>query len=390
VRRGIRQDVRYLFAILGVIGVIGGLAGVKYKQIDSLIQMGQAMAKAGPPPEVVGTYMAREETWQASISAVGDVSPSKGVTVANEVPGVVTAIRFESGALVRRGQVLVELDSSVERAQLASALARRDLAKVNAGRSQALLQQGAVARAQLDSDDATRKSSDADVGALQAQIERKTVRASFDGRLGIRQVNLGQYLNPGTAITVLMAVDASYVDFTLPQQRLADVAVGMPVRVVVDGAPLAAAGAIAAIDPTVDAATRTVKVRATVADTAKLRPGMFVTAEVVLAEKANRVTVPAMAVVHASYGDSIFVVEDRKDEKGAVVAGPDGKPVKVARQQFVRTGGARGDFVAVLDGVTAGQEVVVAGAFKLRNGAPVAINNDVKLDPQLSPKPENR
>jgi membrane fusion protein (multidrug efflux system) len=374
--------VRYLLAILGVVVVVGGLTGVKFKQISSLIHMGEAMAKAGPPPEVVSTRPAQEQEWSGTIAAVGSISPSKGVTVANEVAGVVTAIRFESGALVKRGQVLVELDSSVERAQLASALARRQLAGVTAERSRALVRQGAIAKSQVDNDDSVLEAASADVGALQAQIDRKTVRASFAGRLGIRQINLGQYLNPGTAITVLQSVDADYVDFTLPQQRLSEVAVGQPVHVLIDGAPEPAPGAIAAIDPTVDPATRTIKLRASVADGARLRPGMFVTVEVVLPDQATRIIVPATAVVHASYGDSVFIVEDHP--------GPDGKTAKVARQQFVRTGETRGDFVSVVNGVSPGQEIVVAGAFKLRNGAPVVVNNEVKLDPQLAPRPENR
>ncbi len=383
--------VRYFLAIVGVLAVVGGLAGVKFKQISSLIHMGEAMAKAGPPPEAVATATSREDKWQGTLSAVGSVSAAKGVTVTNEIAGVVTAIRFESGTVVKQGQILVELDTSVERAQLASAVARKELAVVNAARSRTLLQEDAIARSQLDNDESALKSSNADVGALHAQIERKTIRAPFAGRLGIRSVNLGQYLNPGTPITVLQSVDGGYIDFTLPQQRLPEVAVGVPVRVSVDGSQATMDGAIAAIDPTVDLTTRTIKIRATVAKgDDRLRPGMFVNVTVVLPDTATRIVVPATAVVHASYGDSVFVVETRKDDKGNVVTGPDGHPTKQARQQFVRVGESRGDFVAILEGVTAGQEVVVAGAFKLRNGAPVMVNNDVKPNPQLAPRPENR
>jgi membrane fusion protein (multidrug efflux system) len=365
--------VRYVIAIIGLLGLTAALGGLKYKQISSLIGMAKAMQASGPPPESVGTAKAVEQAWQGTLSAVGSVSAQKGVTVANEVPGVVTAIRFESGAVVKAGQVLVELDSSVERAQLASALAQRDLARTNAGRSRALVEKSALSRSQLDGDEAALKSSTAEVGALEAQIERKTVRAPFAGRLGIRAVNLGQYLNPGTAVTVLQSVDHGYVDFTLPQQRIADVAVGMPVKVGADGIAAAVDGTIAAIDPTVDATTRTIKLRATV-KAPELRPGMFVNVTVVLPNAANRVIVPATALVHASYGDSVFVVEDGR----------------TARQQFVRAGETRGDYVAILDGVKAGQEVVTAGAFKLRNGAPVAVHNEVQPAPKLDPRPENR
>jgi membrane fusion protein, multidrug efflux system len=383
--------VRYLFAILGVLVVVFGLAGVKWKQISTLISFGEAMAKSGPPPEVVGTAVSAEQNWQGTLSAVGSLSPARGVTVGNEVAGTVTAIRFESGQMVKQGQPLVELDTSVERAQLASAIARKELAITNATRSRALIEKGAIARAQVDTDESTLRGSSADVGALQAQIERKTIRAAFTGRLGIRHVNLGQYLSPGTPITELQAVDATYVDFTLPQANLGDVAVGMPVRVTIEGGGAPVDGTIAALDPTLDSGTRTIKLRAQVANPGdKLRPGMFVNVAVILPKAATRVTVPATAVIHAAYGDSVFVVEDRKDDQGKVVAGPDGKPAKLARQQFVRTGESRGDFVAIVDGVKPGQEVVIAGGFKVRNGAPVVVNNQIKLNPQLDPRPENR
>jgi len=283
---------------------------------------------------------------------------------------------------VRAGQVLVELDTSVERAQLASAEARRELADVSAGRSRALAQREAVAKAQVDSDEAQLKSSSADFGALKAQIERKTVRAPFSGRLGIRTVNLGQYLQPGTPVTVLESLGSVYVDFSLPQQYLGDIKVGTPVRITLDGAgPRGAAldGAVGAVDPTIDAATRAIKLRASVPnDKEALRPGMFVDVEVVRGQRRKVVTAPVTAVVHASYGDSVFVVEDGRDGKS-----------KVARQQFVRVGGERGDFVAILDGVKPGQELVTAGAFKLRNGARIVVNNAIKPTPSLTPHVEN-
>ncbi|HEY3355200.1 MAG TPA: efflux RND transporter periplasmic adaptor subunit [Polyangia bacterium] len=383
--------MRYLVAIGTVLVVMGGLAGVKFKQVSSLIQVGRAMAKAGPPPEAVATAQAHEQSWQGTVAAVGSVSPANGVTVANEVAGLVTAIRFQSGALVKRGQPLVMLDTSVEQAQLAAARARKELAATTAGRSRALKQEGAIPGAQLDTDESALRTSSAEAAALRAQIERKTVRASFSGRVGIRLVNVGQYLNPGTPIAVLQAVDALYVDFTLPQQHLQDVTVGMPVRATFEGAAGPVAGTIAAIDPALDSATRTIKLRAAVGTAADgLRPGMFVNVAVVLRAAEPRVVIPATAVVHAAYGDSVFVVENARDERGTLVPGPGGQPAKVARQQFVRLGESRGDFVAVDQGVTAGQEVVIAGAFKLHNRAPVVVNNDVKPNPQLAPHPINR
>ena len=384
--------MRYLVAVLGLLAVIAGLAGVKYKQISSLITMGDEMKKSGPPPEPVGSSIAAEQEWEATIAAVGTVTAVKGVTVSNEVPGTVTAIRFESGQTVKKGQVLLELDTSVERAQLASLQARLDYAELTASRSRALKEGSAVAEAQVDADEAQRKATSRDVAALQAQIDRKTTRAPFAGRLGLRTVNLGQYLQPGTATTTLEAIDAVYVDFSLPQQRLADVAVGTPVRVVVDGsADKATEGTIGAIDPGVDPATRSIKLRAAVPNHGeKLRPGMFADVTVVLPKRGPSVVVPAPAVVHASYGDSVFVIEPKKDADGKPVTGKDGAPALVARQQFVRTGESRGDFVAILDGVKVGERLVSAGAFKLRNGAGIVVDDTVQPRPELAPKPANR
>jgi membrane fusion protein (multidrug efflux system) len=371
--------VRYVWTLVGLLLVTGSLGAVKFKQISSLIHYGEEAKKVGPPPESVGTAVAATQAWEGTLTAVGSIAPVRGVALSNDAPGIVSQILFESGDVVRQGQLLVTLDSRVEQAQLASSEARRDLAKVTAGRSEALVGRGAITKSQFDNDQATMQTSSKDVSALQAQIDRKVVRAPFAGRLGIRAVNLGQYLNPGTQITVLEAIDSVYVDFTLPQQRLADVKVGMPVRVSVNGLERGAEdGTIAAIDPEVDANTRSIKLRASVPNKEeKLRPGMFATVSVILPVEAPRVTIPVTSVVHAAYGDSVFVVDEK-----------DGRTV--ARQQFVRVGDARGDFVAILDGISAGQTVVAAGGFKLRNGAALVVDNTVTTNPALEPHPENR
>jgi membrane fusion protein (multidrug efflux system) len=385
--------VRYVIAIVGLLAVIAGLGGVKFKQISSLISMGKEFEKAGPPPESVATGLAEEQSWEDTLSAVGSIAAVKGVAVSNDAPGVVSRIFFESGAMVHEGQVLVELDSSVEKAQLASARARQSLAELTAKRSRALVESASIARSQLDNDDATLQTASMDANGIQAQIDRKTVKAPFAGRLGIRQVNLGQYLNPGTTLAELTGVDSVYVDFSLPQQRLGDVKVGVPVRAAIEGSEgVTRDGVIAAIEPDIDATTRTIKLRATVPNKQeKLRPGMFANITVLLPKQTKLIVVPATAVVHASYGDSVFVVEDKKDAAGAVAKGPDGKAAKAARQQFVRVGQSRGDFVSILDGVKPGEEVVTAGAFKLRNGTGVVISpEDVGTKAQLDPHPENR
>lgn len=397
--------MRYLIVIVGLLVLVGGLVAIKGSQIGGLIAMGKAMEKSGPPPEFVSTSVAETQKWEGTISAVGSIAPVKGVAVSNDAPGVVVRIGFESGAPVHEGQVLLELDSSVERAQLSSAHARLDLAKLTASRSRTLVQSNAIAPAQLDNDEAQLKAATSDIEGIQAQIARKTIHAPFAGRLGIRNVNLGQYLNPGTQITVLEAIEQVYVDFPLPQQRLSEVKVGMPVRITLDatvagtggkdgGATSAGSGSwegtVKAIDPTVDSTTRTLKLRAAVPNKEeKLRPGMFASVTLILPERAGRVIIPQTAVIHASYGDSVFVVEDKKPDSPGASTAPGGQPIKVARQQFVRVGDARGDFVSVLEGVKNGDQVVSAGGFKLRNGAPLVVDNTVTAKPQLHPTPEN-
>jgi membrane fusion protein (multidrug efflux system) len=379
--------VRIFLPILGLLVLLGGLAAIKGKQIANLIQAGATFAKVGPPPESVSSDVAQKLSWEGTLTAVGSIAAVRGVAVSSEGPGVVKRIAFESGNMVKAGQVLVELDTSVERAQLANAQARRDLAQLTVTRTRNLFAGKVVTQQQLDGDEAQLKTATAEVETLQAQIARKTVRAAFAGRLGIRAVNLGQYVGPGVTLTTLEALDSVFVDFTLPQQALGSIDVNMPVHVTVEGEHgLAADGTVAAIDPSIDPTTRTVRVRASVPNTdQKLRPGMFAAVTVMLPQRASTVGIPATAVVHATYGDSVFVVEPLPPADGAPK-----ENVRIARQQFVKLGEARGDFVAVLDGVTDGQELVTAGAFKLHNGSKIALDNSIKLNPQVAPTPPNR
>jgi membrane fusion protein (multidrug efflux system) len=382
--RPVRGFARFVAPVAIALILVAVLAFVKMKQIDVLIRAGKAAQTAGPPPEMVSTAPAKKETWEAVLPSVGSIETAKGVTLSNDAPGVVSAIKFESGQRVKKGDVLVQLDANVEGAQLASAKARKHLAESTLTRNKALVAAGTLAGSTLDSDEAALKTADADIAQLEAQIARKIVRAPFAGTLGIRNVNLGQYLNPGTPLTVLQADEAQFIDFTLPQEHLGEVSVGMPVRITIDGpTPTTIDGTIAAIDPTIDPVTRSIKLRSTASKGGdQLRPGMFVNVAVVLPQKRDVVSVPATAVVHAAYGDSVFIVEDKP--------GAEGQNVKVARQQFVRAGESRGDFVAIEEGVQADQQIVVAGAFKLRNGSAVTVNNtDVQLSPKLNPTPEN-
>jgi membrane fusion protein (multidrug efflux system) len=379
--------MRYVLPILGLVLLVGALVGVKAKQISNLIQAGEAFAKAGPPPESVSTDVTRELSWEGSLTAVGSVAAVRGVSISAEAPGVVKRILFESGNLARAGQVLVELDTSVERAQLATAVARKKLAGQTIARTRNLSASGALSTTQLENDESQLEASSAEVAAIEAQIARKVVRAPFAGRLGIRNVNLGQYVNPGEALTTLESLDSVYIDFTLPQQTLQSVHTGQPVRVTLEGETLALEGTIAAIDPSIDSATRSIRLRASVPNAdQKLRPGMFANVAVVLPGKGSVVAAPVTAIVHAPYGDSVFVVEPLKG--GETETGKNA--VKQVRQQFVRLGEDRGDFVAVLDGVKPGEELVTAGAFKLRNGAHISIDNKNRPEPSLDPRPENR
>ena len=375
--------MRYVTAIFGLLLLLASIGGLKAAQISTLIGAGRQAQKLGPPPEAVDTATAEEQTWEGTITAVATVAAAKGVVISNEAPGVVSRLHFESGAAVRRGQLLVELDSAVERAQLASVRARQRLAALSLARSRKLVESGAIAPAQLDADQSAFGSLTADAKSLEAQIDRKQVRAPFAGRLGIRAVNLGQYLAPGTPVAVLESAESLFIDFTLPQQYLGRVNLGTVVRALDAGEKLVAEGTITAIDPAVDAVTRAFKVRASAPNPAgRLRPGMFVSARVVLSEPLKVVAIPVTAVLHAAYGDSVFCVENRP--------GPDGKPLLSARQQFVKLGETRGDFVSVLDGLRPGQVVVTAGAFKLHNGGPVVVRHDVDLHPELAPHPANR
>jgi len=385
------KALKIVFVIVGLLALVGTLGFIKFSQISSLMAMGKAYEKSGPPPESVASGKSKKQTWQAELSAVGTIAAVKGVALSNDSPGVVSKISFESGQFVKQGQVLVELDTSVERAQLASALVRRDLATVTVNRSRALIKEQVTTQAQVDSDEAQVKSSASEAQTIQAQIARKIVRAPFAGRLGIRAVNVGQYLNPGTTLTVLQAIGAVYVDFSLPQQQLGTIVVGMPVKIQIEGSSEPPQdGTIAAVDPTIDSTTRMLKLRATVPNAGdKLSPGMFANVAVQLPDQGEVVTIPLTAVVHASFGDSVFVVEEKKPDAPGDKKTATGKPIMNARQQFVRLGVSRGDYVAVLDGVKEGQELVTAGAFKLRNNSPIVVDNSVRTDPQLNPKPEN-
>jgi membrane fusion protein (multidrug efflux system) len=331
----------------------------------------------------VTTVVAQRETWPSTLGIIGTAEAIQGVTVSADLPGTVNKINFESGTAVHVGDVLVELDTREERAQLAAAESDRDLAKINYGREQQLVSQGVVPRSEFDNAEAQQKSTEAKVGAIKATIDRKTIRAPFSGILGIRQISLGQYLAAGQAIVPLQSVNPIYVNFGVPQQSAPQMRSGGTLRVTSDDLPgVEFNGHVTALDSVVNESTRNIQVQATLANPqGKLRPGMFVQVQVRLGASREIIALPASAINYAPYGDSVFVVTDLQDPKG--------KTYKGVRQQVVKVEGSRGDQVAVISGVNPGDEIVTSGVFKLRNGAAVQVNNKIQPSNNPKPKPED-
>lgn len=367
-----------VFVLLVIIVALGGTKALQFSA------MGAAGAAFVPPPETVTAAAATEQTWENLLTANGSVAPVQGVTIGAEVPGKVVAIHFESGANVAAGALLVELDVSTETAQLRASEALAELARLNLTRARELREKGTNASSDLDSADAQAKQAAAAADNIRAIIAKKSIRAPFAGRLGIRLVQLGQILKDGEPIVSLQTVDPVYANFSLPQQFLSTLAVGHTVRLTTDAAPGENfPGKITAIAPEIDTATRNVRLQATFANAdAKLRTGMFGSIAVVLPVTAKNLVIPSTAVLSAPYGDSVFVITDEKNAKT-------GSPEKRIKQQFIRTGSARGDFITVVSGLKPGDEVVTTGVFKLRPGMSVKIDNTLAPKAQLAPKPDN-
>jgi membrane fusion protein (multidrug efflux system) len=355
-----------LIMLAAVAVFIGTVGAVKFLQIRAAIAQG---ASYQPPPEAVTTVVASEEEWPATLSAIGTVAAVHGVALSADLPGVVESIEFESGRRVRRDDVLVRLDTRQERAQLAAADAQRELARLNLERMRQLKEKKVAADAEYDRSEAEFKQAEARVREIEATIERKTIRAPFDGTLGIRQVNLGQYLTDGDPVVPLQSMDPIYVNFSLPQQSVGALQLGAEVQVSADSIDVAnTTGGITAINSVIDEATRNVDVQATLRNPdGKLRPGMFVDVRVIVGTSKSVVALPASAISYAPYGNSVFIVGAMTDPNGAEYRG--------VRQQFVKLGEGRGDQIAVINGVSAGEEVVTSGVFKLRNGAAIVVDN---------------
>lgn len=367
---------RLLIAVVGFALVALTLGAVKVAQIKG----------AGAPPMPVlsvSSVDARSETWNPTISGIGTIAPVQGVSLSTEAEGTVTKIGFENGQVVHAGDVLIELDASVEQSQLKAAQAQFELAKLGSNRANELLQKNTVSQAEVDQATAQLNSAQANVNALQAMIDKKVIKAPFDGRVGIRSVNLGQFVSRGQPLVGLQKLDQLYVNFTLPERDLPKLKVGEKLRAVVDAFPgREFEGALAAISPEVNASTRNIALQGLLPNPDEsLRAGMFARITLELPEGEPLVVVPATAVANAAYGDSVFIVETMKDK--------DGKQYLGVRQQFVKLGEKRGDMVAILEGVKPGEKVVSAGVFKLRNALPVQENNSVQPSSKASPKPAN-
>jgi membrane fusion protein, multidrug efflux system len=367
--------------MLCAVGVLFGLV-FGYGALRSFF-IGKFLASFANQVQTVATMTAEDTPWQPGLQSVGSVTAVNGASLSAEVSGIVDEIHFDSGQDVQKGALLLTLRPNNDPAVLAQLEAQAALAAINAARDQRQFAVDAVSQAQLDSDRAQLASAQAQVAAQRALIEEKQIRAPFSGRLGIRQVDIGQYLTAGTEIVSLQQLNPVYVDFHMPQQALSQVVPGQKVDIKVDAYPNEDfSGTVSALDSNVDQATRSIEVRATL-DNSKLllRPGMFANVNVSVGTPQDFVTLPQTAITYNSYGDTVYLVTHGKDANG--------KPALIATQVFITPGATRGDQVAVLAGVNPGDVVVVAGQVKLRNGAVVAINNKLLPSNEPNPTPAN-
>ena len=364
-------------AVGGLIALIIVIVGIKGLQIGKMMSTPNVM-----PPTTVSSATVKEEDWAPTLSAVGSLSAVQGAIIAAELGGVVSEIKFENGGVAKKGDVIMKLDASQEEALLRSSEAEAELARQDLERTRGLASEKVVSKAELDAAESKFNRLNAVVDQMRSTIRKKTLVAPFDGQLGIRQVNVGQMINAGQQVVPLTSLDPLFADFALPQQYLGQLEPGLEVHVTTDALPgRVFGGKLTAINSMVDSSTRNITLQATLENPDHaLRPGMFAKAEVTLPEKHKTLVIPGSAISYAPFGDSVFVIDKQKDDKT-------GKESQVIRQQFVRVGEARGDFVAITQGLKAGEVVVGTGVFKLRNGMTVTVNNDLAPKPQLNPNP---
>jgi membrane fusion protein, multidrug efflux system len=371
---------KILLTALGILVLAGVIVGIKALQIGALIESGKNHRR---PVESVSTIQVEADQWVRSIESVGSLRAVQGADLSTETSGIVSRILFENGQEVEVGDLLVELDTGAEQATLRSAEAEADLARTVFERTKSLRASNAVPQSDLDSAESQLRKVTALVEQLRADISKKQVRAPFSGRLGIREVNLGQFVNNGDKIVSLQSLDPIHVDFLLPQQLISTLVSGQKILLSTDAYPgREFEGALTAINSEVDRITRNIRLQGTLKNSdGALRPGMFARVEIFQGGADEVLRVPLTAVSRASYGDSVFVVLEKP--------GADGEKQLVVEQRFVRTGRTMGDFIAVTEGLNAGDTVVSAGAFKLRNGSAVRVENSLAPQPSTSPTPDN-
>jgi membrane fusion protein (multidrug efflux system) len=373
-----RSVIGRMIVMLILVGLVFG--GVFGFQAFKNAMMKKFMTAMAPPPQTVSAATAAVEEWQPQIEAVGSLRAVNGADLAFEVPGIIKELRFKSGDDVAAGDVLVMLRADDDIARLAALQATASLSEITMQRDQEQFKIKAVSQATLDTDAANLKNANAAVVQQQAVIDKKTLRASFAGHLGVRLVDIGQYINAGTTVVTLQALDPIYADFFLPQQALTQLRIEQTVTIRVDTYPdQDFTGTVTAINPKVDSATRNVQVRATLKNPdRRLLPGMYATVSIAAGDKQRYVTLPQTAITYNPYGETVFVVDDKGKD-------PQGKPQLAARQIFVTAGPKRGDQVAILKGVEQGETVVTAGQMKLRNGSQVIIDNTIRPTADANP-----
>jgi membrane fusion protein, multidrug efflux system len=381
-----KKFIRFLIAsilmVVVVAAIYGGFTFFKVNQIMGFMQLAKSGAFA-PPPTAVTTTVAQKSEWQPTLETIGTVVAINGVTISTDLAGIVSKIAFDSGSQVKAGDLLVQLNTDEEQAQLAQAEAQRDWTQITLTRNQDLLAKRTVSQSDFDSATAQFHQAQATVDQYKAVIARKTLRAPFAGIVGIRQINLGQYLNTGDPVVTLQSFDPIYVNFSLPQQDLSKITVGQAVEVALDAyGDKLFTGKITAINSLVDQNSRNVQIQATLPNSeTQLRPVMFAKVKVVLPETREVVAIPTSSIHYAPYGDSVFIVSDLKS--------PDGKTYKGVTEQFVKLGQSKGDLTAIVSGLKPGQEVVTSGVFRLRSGGAIIVNNKTTPGSDLSPNPSD-
>ncbi|PXA03997.1 efflux transporter periplasmic adaptor subunit [Coraliomargarita sinensis] len=376
-----KKTIFILSLFLGVILLIAFLVGTKMMQFGAMAEAG---ANGGPPPETVSSTEASTQVWQTRLRAVGTIEPVQGILIESETSGLVDAIAFENGQEVQKGDLLVQLDIDVEKAQLRAAVATAKLADLEYERAKSLRASGSIPESRLDSAAADLERAQAEIENINAVIDRKTIKAPFDGRVGIRQINLGQYVPLGSPIVNLQSDENVYANFSLPQKDLSQIEKSIPLTVRSDAYPEKEfQGELTAISPEIDATTRSVALQGTLQNAdGLLRSGLFVEIEINLPDQRQVVAVPSTAILYAPYGNSVFVIEESEGAEN-------GEGQLTARQKFIRIGQTRGDYVSIVEGLKPGERIVSAGGFKLRNGSRIRINNELAPEPKTEPRPNN-